>query len=262
MCSMNSINFDAQNFQLEKLSVSRLSYAENSFDMYCIVAGLNEAFSKNLDACANVYESMQNYMFVGASLPNESLPHFMNLLQILDKHLEKFSVQEKRLAVQAVNEEKILLQKLDFIARTRRNDDEKIIAEIVDVQAAVQNSLKQISEIRDGIDFRTLQEPINQLINLYNKIDDNLKRHPQEDAAKGYGALIRRCQSFLKYIVQSLEMLGVELINETGGTLDPDLHKVVDAENFSLDSTVTKIIKIGFIYKGKVLEKAVVVVKG
>lgn len=262
MCSMNGITFAAQNFQLEKLSVSRLSYANNSFDMYCIVSGLNEAFSKNLDACAKVYESMQNYMFVGASLPVESFQHFMTLLQNLDKHLEKFSAQEKKFLSQAVNEEKILLQKLDFIARTRKGDDEKIIAEIIDLQATLQNSLQQILEIRDDIDFRTLKEPVNQLIFLYNKIDDNLKRHPQEDAAKGYAALIKRCQSFLKYIIQSLEMLGVEIIDETGKTFDPDLNKVIDNENISLDSVVTKVHKIGFIYKGKVLEKSLVEVAG
>ena len=257
MCSMNSINFDAQNFQLENVSVSRLSYAENSFDMYCIISGLNEAFSKNLDACANLFESVKNYMFVGAPLNPDSFSQLMNLLKNIDEHLGKILAQEKT-SPQPTDEEKILMQKLDFFSRTRKGDDEQIINEIIKVQADVQNSLKQISEIRDGLDFRTLQEPINQLIFLYNKLDSNLKLHPQEDANKGYSALIKRCQSFLKYITQSLKMLGVELIDETGGTFDPDLNKVVDDEKITFDSVVTKVHKIGFIYKGKVIEKSLV----
>ena len=250
MCATNGIDFDAQNFQVEKISVSRLPYAVNSFDMYIILVGLNEAFSKNLDACAMVYESFKNYVFAGNPLNPKFFPQLINLLENIDEHLKKSSPQ--------ISNDENLLQELNCIAKDRTEDDEKIIAEIIKVQADVQNSLKAISEIRDGLDFRTLQEPIKQLIYLYNKLDDNLKLHPQSDAAKGYERLLKRCQSFLKYIAQSLKMLGVELINETGGTFDPDKNKVIDDENFSLDSTVTKVNKIGFIYKGKVIEKSLV----
>ena len=247
MCVFNKINFDAKNFRLEKIDARRLYYVENSFDMYCILSGLNEAFSKNLDACAKVYDSMKNYVFAGAPLNPNFFPKLINLLQNID---EKLSPKIPR--------EENLLQDLNSIAKNRIGADEKIIAEIIKVQASMQNSLKQISEIRDGLDYRTLQEPIYQLINLYNKIDDNLKLHPQNDINKGYERLLKRCQSFLKYIAQSLEMLGVELINTAGETFNPDKHKVFDDEKSSPDSVVAKVNKIGFIYKGKVLEKAVV----
>lgn len=99
-----------------------------------------------------------------------------------------------------------------------------------------------------------MKEPIYQLIQLYKKLDDNLKLHPQEDASKGYAALIKRCQSFLNYIAQSLKMLGVEIINNAGEKFDPDKNQVADDLKISFDSTVTQINKIGFIYRGQVLE--------
>lgn len=246
MCAANKINFDAKNFQLEKINVSRLA-VETSFDMYCILRGVNISFSENLDACSNFYESVKTYIFEGNALNPEVFPQLINLLKSIDNQLKNFSSSEEN-----------LLQDLNSIAKNRIGDDEKIISEIIKVQASMQNSLKQISEIRDGLDFRTLQEPIYQLLNLYNKIDDNLKLHPQNDMNKGYERLLKRCQSYLKYIAQSLEMLGVELINATGETFNPDKHKILDDEKFSADSVVTKVNKIGFIYKGKILEKAVV----
>ena len=117
----------------------------------------------------------------------------------------------------------------------------------------MQNSLKQIADIRDDLDFRTMKEPINQLIQLYEKLNDTLKRHPQEN---GYDKLIKRCNSFLKYLIQSLEMLGVEIINNTGEIFNPDKNKTSNDENFSPNSIVTKINKAGFIYKGQIIAKA------
>lgn len=192
--------------------------------------------------------------------------------KIIEKPVEKVveKIVEKPAAPQIVsdNESADLLKALGEIAKNRKSDDEKIIDEIKKVQqsvqgelSAIQQSLKQISEIRDDIDFRGMQEPIYQLIQLYHKLNDNLKRHPMADKDKGYIALIKRCESFLKYVAQSLKMLGVELINETGKTFDPDKNKVADDAPVSLDSTVTKIVKAGFVYKGQILEKAEVICK-
>ena len=274
MCLINKINFAGKNFRVEKITIRRLPPVETSGDMLYILHGLNTAFSENLDTCAHFYETYKDSVFIGAPLNENSFAELKNFLKALDEQLEKFSPQEKivgriiekiekEVAPQNDAEEKILFQELISVAKNRTSDDEKIIAEIKKVQAAmqnevatIQNSLKQISEIRDGVDFRTLKEPIYQLIQLYNKLDDNLKRHPQEDASKGYAALIKRCQSFLKYITQSLEMLGVEIINNAGEKFDPDKNKVADDIKISFDSTVATVNKIGFMYKGQVLEKA------
>lgn len=187
----------------------------------------------------------------------------------VEKPVEK--VVEVPAAPQIVSdaESSDLLKALGEIAKNRKLDDEKIVDEIKKVQqsvqgelSAIQQSLKQISEIRDDIDFRSMKEPIYQLIQLYHKLDDNLKRHPMADKDKGYSSLIKRCESFLKYVTQSLKMLGVEIINETGKTFNPDKNKVADDSPVSLDSTVTKIVKAGFMYKGQILEKAEVVASG
>ena len=94
-------------------------------------------------------------------------------------------------------------------------------------------------EIRDAIDFKTLEEPINQLWHLFDKLNEILQRHPMPDAAKGYERLIKRCKNFSRYVEQSLAMLGAEVINETGVPFDPAKH--------------TKTLSFGLIYKGKVI---------
>ena len=274
MCFLNKINFQVKNFQIEKFNVSSLGYFGTSFDMYAILDGLCVALSENLDTCIKSYEQYKNDIFQGQRLNYAGLKNLPVLLQTLDNALEKFLPQEKivekKVEPQILldKDSKDLLRELNNIAKNRVGDDEKIIAAIKTVQksmqdevSTIQNSLKQILEIRDGIDFRTLEEPIYQLINLYKKIDGNLKRHPMADKDKGYSELIGRCNSFLKYIVQSLEMLGVEVISESGKTFDPDRNKVADEEPVSLNSVVSKVNKFGFAYKGKIIEKAEVEVK-
>ena len=184
--------------------------------------------------------------------------------KIIEKPVEKPATPQIVSDADSTN----LLKALDEIAKNRKSDDEKIVDEIKNIQqtlqgelSAIQQSLKQISEIRDDIDFRGMKEPIYQLIQLYYKLDDNLKRHPMADKDRGYTALIKRCESFLKYVAQSLKMLGVELINETGKTFDPDKNKVADDSPVSIDSTVTKIVKAGFMYKKQIIEKAEVICK-
>lgn len=278
MCSINSINFDAQNFTIENVRISYFNGDKNSFDMYVILSGLYKAFAKNLDTCVEWYEQHKSHIFQRMELDSRYLSDFPILLQDLDKELEKFlpkekivevtveKIVEKHVETQSVFDEELntLMQDLKSIAGNRISDDEKIINAIKIVQKSMQNevstiqdSLKKILEIRDGIDFRTLEEPIHQLINLYEKIDKNLKRHPMENTEKGYKELIGRFNSFLNYIVQSLEMLGVEIIRESGKNFDPDRNKVADeSESVSLDSVVSKVTRFGFAYKGKIIEKA------
>ena len=274
-CADNRINFLAENFKIETLNPSLPS--SSSFDMYCIFQGLAVAFSENLDTCESFCndEAVNNYIFRRRVLRDELKKDLIELLKAIDGHMKKFQpvekVVEKIVYVEKPAPPKViddketvaLLKNLDAIAENRKSDDEKIVDEIKKVQQAmqdeldtVQKSLKQIAEIREGLDYRSLKEPIYQLIQLYHKLYDNVKRHPAADTAKGYAKLIKSCNSFLTYVTQSLKMLGVELINETGGTFNPDKNKVADDEPVELDATVTKVNKIGFIYKGQVLEKA------
>ena len=240
-CADNGLTIDAENFKIEKVQPSPLKI--NFCDIYFISYGLDTAFEKSLDDCAKCFNEN---IFRGKILGEEYTSKFFLHWKNIDSRLEKFSN----------NEEKISWQ-------NRKADDEKIIDEIKKVQLSMQQSLKKISEIQDETEFRGVKEPINQLIQLYRKLDENLKRHPMPDSQKGYAELIKRCNKFLNYIVQSLKMLGVEIIDETGGAFNPDRNKVTDDAVEPIDSTVTKIVKIGFAYKGvDVIEKAEVEVAG
>ena len=234
-CADNSVTIDAENFKIEKVQPSPLKI--NFCDIYFISHGLDIAFEKNLDACAKCFNEN---IFHGKILSEEYTSKFFLHWQNIDSHLEKFYHNEEKLSWQ-----------------NRKADDEKIIDEIKKVQLSMQETLKKISAIQDETEFRGVKEPINQLIQLYRKLDENLKRHPMTDTQKGYAELIKRCNKMLNYIVQSLKMLGVEVIDETGGTFNPDRNKVADDSVEPLDSVVTKIVKVGFSYKGvDVIEKA------
>ena len=169
---------------------------------------------------------------------------------------------EKRVEVSAESEPD-LMKSLTALADQRRADDEKIISEVKKVQLSLQdelprlqNALKKISEIRDGIDYKTLEEPINQLAQLFDKLYETLQRHPQTDAQKGYDNLLKRCRNILRYVEQSLAMLGAELINETNVPVDFGKHEVTNTTRPSDSATVTKILRVGLLYKGQVLRKA------
>ena len=152
---------------------------------------------------------------------------------------------------------------LDTLANNRRADDERILTEIKKVQLSLQDelprlqeSLKKISEIRDGVEYKMLTEPIYQLLQLYDTLSETAGQHPQADIQRGYEKLVRRCKNFPSYVERSLEMLGAELINETDVPLDASRHKVVNAVRPSKDAKVSKILSVGLIYKGQVWRKA------
>lgn len=262
-CASNGINFVGKNFKID--SVSEKFIFSTSYDMHCIIFGLHLAISENLETAAQFFEQCKEKIFRGTFLTSEDFLKLADCLKIIDSQLGKFFSAPETIPPQKISdeEEKIFLQSLNNISENRKNNDEKIIDEIKKIQLSmqaeaetIQKSLKQISDLRDEIDFRGMDEPIRQMIQLYYKLSENLKRHPQADEKKGYDALIKRCNSFLKYITQSLAMLGVEIINDTGKIFDPDKNKISDDAENPLDATVTKILKAGFIYKGKVLEKA------
>lgn len=257
-CADNGINYSAKNFKID--SVRPSSPLLSSYDMNIILLGLVCAIEENLDTCATCIDTRQNKIFRGNSLSPDKFERLYSNLKIIDTCLEKFYHVEQSARS---DEEFSLMKNLDELANNRRADDEKIIDETKKVQQnlqdefnMVQESLKHISEIREEIDYRTLQEPIYQLIELYHKIDDNVKRHPMADTAKGYLSLMKRCENFLRYVKQSLKMLGVEIIDDTGNIFNPAKNKLVDDVAVSNDAVVTKVIRIGFIYKRKVLEKS------
>lgn len=280
LCQANRINFEPKNFQLYQTQWT--FEVPTAADLYFVVIGLNYAVSEDLKSCQKVYEDCAENIFRFRALTQKHFQILFSCLTALDNGLGKFfavkvvekpveKIVEKIIEVPAPKQipaepdeqDKVFLQSLNSLAADRYSADEKIINEIKNVQLSLQeelprlqDSLKKISEIRDGLDFVTQEEPIRQLIQLFDKLTEILQRHPQADAQKGYENLIKRCRNFLRYIEQSLAMLGAEFINETEIPLDPDKHEVTNAARPSAQAKVSKILRVGLIYKGQVIRKA------
>lgn len=251
-CQMNCADFAPKNFKITPQQPINLP---TNFDMYMVVDGLNYAFSENLDSSLNIFEPYKKDIFRGLPLNGNYLEELINNLAKLDNYLGKFSSAKIPAA-----DDKNFLQDL---IQTRQVDDEKIIGEIKNVQRALQDelprlqsTLKIISEIRDGLEFKTLEEPINQLIQLFDKVNETLQTHPKADTQKGYENLIKRCKTFARYIEQSLGMLGAKLINEINIPVDFAKHDVINIARPPDSAKVSKILRVGLIYKGQILRKA------
>ena len=247
LCQSNGINFKPKNFQILPAQITFES--PTSADLFIIVHGLNEAVKNNLDSCHDFFSKNLEIVFGSVSLTEKGSKDLIKILKELDKNFGKNSRQDKDLTSLAVK---------------RRKEDEKIIGAIKKVQLSLQeelslaqNALKNISEIRDGIDFQTLKEPINQLIQLYDSIEDILLTHPQENIQEGYENLLDDCLNFKDYIEQALAMLGAEIIDETNVPYNPAKHIFSNGKRLSSrKATVSKILRVGFIYKGEILRKA------
>ena len=124
------------------------------------------------------------------------------------------------------------------------------------MQRTLQEELKQIAELRDAIDYNAMREPINQLLQLFAFVRELLEYHPESDAESGYRNLLEACGDLLGYIEQSLAMLGVDVIKASDVPIDPAKHSVKSGGRPTRQSIVKKVIKPGFVYKGKTLEKA------
>ena len=252
-CQMNIQNFTPKNFQLQPAQI--VFNRQTSFDMYVIIFGFNVAIYENLDSALKVYEIYKQNIFRGVPLQENYFQALIKNLAALDEGLGKF--------LKKPDPDKDFLQNLNALSENRHAADEKIIAEIKKIQLALQEelprlqgTLKTISDIRDGIDFKATAEPINQLIQLFDKLHETLQRHPQADAQKGYEILLRRCKNFSRFIEQALAMLGAQLIKEINIPLNPDMHEISDAVRPSAQAKVSKILRVGLIYKGQILRKA------
>ena len=267
LCHMNQINHAPKNFS--NVPAQQIFNLPTSFDLYLIVYGLNVALAENLGSCLKVFENNAANIFRGQSLRNENFQTLIQLLKALDEGLGKFRGGEKifepaeKKSSALDEDDKKFLQSLNVLAENRKTDDEKILTEIKNVQLSLQDelprlqeTLKKILEIREGIEYKSTEEPIRQLIGLFDKLYETAQQHPQEDALKGYEKLVRRCKNFPRYVEQALAMLGAKLINETGVPFDPAKHEATNAARPSYSAKVSKILSVGLTYKGQVRRKA------
>ncbi len=254
LCQVNQVNLPTKNFALmpSKASFNQYTGFDLLMIVYGLNIALSEnldsgmkVFDDNAKVIFRGYSLNTEYfqkLLANLKALDESLGRFC-AVQIVEKRVEVpvEKIVEKRVEVPVEKiverrvevpveknssvleaEYKELLLGLDTLANNRRADDEKILTEIKKVQLSLQDelprlqeSLKKISEIRDGVEYKMLTEPIYQLLQLYDTMSETAGQHPQADIQRGYEKLVRRCKNFPSYVEQSLEMLGAELINET-----------------------------------------------
>lgn len=240
LCHANGLKFTPKNFRLEP---TQENFAvQTSVDFFLILQGLNVAAAENLESACKIFDDHAGYIFRGEALPTEYFQALHDGLSTLDNGLAKFTADDSR--------------ELKALANERHASDEKILDEIKRLQLSLQDELRIIAQIRDGLDFAAQRESIRQLIELSDKLNEILSRHPQPDAQKGYGELVRRCQSLSRYVRQSLAFLGAQFICETNVPVNLSLHETPPDSRPTDNAAVSKILREGFVYKGQVLRRA------
>ena len=273
LCAVNEINVDVANFNTK---FQRYNF-KSTYDLFPLLVGLNAAFTKGLSECSYVYSKYGKDIFQGKSFSQgyEYVTAVTDELQTLDDNIGRCvsaSSQsvEKPKRKEEVSEPKKskapdtilrihapeLTDKLNQLAENRRANDSAISEQIQALQVSLQDELKQIMAIREGIDYNLTQEAINQFISLFTLLSETLIYHPNNENKDSYTNLVESCEDFLENIKQSLAMLGVAIINDVGKPFDPEKHKTVRGVQPTRMATISKVVKIGFAYKNKVLEKA------
>lgn len=282
LCSVNQIFPNVINFEI----IQHQCTYKNTYDIISILAGINIVFVKDLNECRNLYRSnFKTCTFNDMVFFNE--PETKRIIESnlrdLDKNIGnivlRFKNNKKELKQECMNNimkepetktantvcrvhDPKLTEKLNKYANERREYDVSLLERIQQLQVSLQDELKQIMSIRDGIDYNITQEAVNQFILLFHLVDETLHYHPNDGNNNSYHNLIESCEDFLENILQSLAMLGVVLINDVGVPFNIEKHRLVQGRAPVRKAIVSKVTKLGFIYKNKVIEKAEVEIVG
>lgn len=288
LCSESGISKEFLNFRIDDGENNAREMVDSqhqiSIDLLLILEGINIAFSKDLNECCyeNNFKSdpfrkniFYNYFYRdGNYLEKKEMA--LRLLALLDDQIGRVLMptsQEKEVPAPQKESEKTIAESNSFepifrsvdpkitkelnqFAKIRNECDSELSKQLQQLQKTIQSELQQILSIREGIEYVYLQEPISQFINLYSQINETLKYHPDEKNKAGYANLVENCLSFLGQIEQSLVMLNVTIINNTGELYNPEKNKAISGIQPSRSSIVSKVFKVGFAYNDKVLEKA------
>ncbi|MBO1306308.1 nucleotide exchange factor GrpE [Enterococcus sp. 669A] len=272
LCALNNIQVDVVNFDIE---YTKQVSCYNAYDLLPVVSGLNNALSKDLKECLRRYKNeYEENMFQGKDFSSkyDYASQIKKMLKFLDENIGEVLSRNKEVQGSENSEElkmdtgvetidKVydpkLAEWLNQFAENRQAGDAKLSEEVKRVQLVVQDELNQIMLLREDIEFNILQEPINQLISLFSLFSDSIEYHSNNERTdSSYTNLIESGVDFLENILQSLAMMGVTIINDAQKPFNPARHKSISATQPTRSSTVTKVVKIGFEYKGKVFEKA------
>lgn len=271
LCSQNGIQIETVNY---KINYQKCNF-KRAFDLVPIVHGLNIAFSNGLEECSFLFKNKyKNYIFKDNEYNQESgyATWITDALKTLDQNIyrtlsvptqssndtvkmDKTSKTKEPETVLRIHDPK-LTDKMNQFAESRRENDSLLSEQIQKLQVSLQDELKQIMVIREGIDYNITQEAISQFLSLFALLSETLQYHPNNENKDSYRNLIDSCEDLLENIKQSLAMLGVTIINDVGKHFNPEKHKTVRGIQPTRSATISKVIKIGFEYKNKVLEKA------
>lgn len=279
LCSVNDIRIETVNYKIKYQSYN----FKRTYDLMPIIDGLNTAFSKSLEECSYLFiTKYKKDIFQGKAF-NQGFDYvnwITDALRTLDDNIDrtlsaptqsgddKVKRDKTSKAIESKTKESKtpetilrihdpkLTDKLNQFADNRRANDFAMSEQIQQLQVSLQDELKQIMAIREGIDYNISQEAISQFLSLFALLSETLQYHPKDENKDSYHNLIESCEDFLENIKQSLAMLGVTTINDVGKPFDPEKHKTVRGMQPTRSATISKVIKIGFAYKNRVLEKA------
>lgn len=272
LCSANKIQVDTKNYKIENVKCLTVG----NYDLVPILYGINIAFTKSLEECKSVLGAYIKPIFCKEPFRVKSeYDKITDGLKELDKNIGRLlagsaesignlpggsgtdkTKEAKSPEIVLRIHDSQLTEKLNQLAKDRRANDSALSEQIQQLQMSLQDELKQIMSIREGIDYNITQEAISQFILLFSLVSETLQYHPNEKNKDSYYNLIESCEDFLENIKQSLAMLGVTIINDVGAAYAPERHRVASGQKPMRNGIVSKVVKIGFAYKNKVIEKA------
>ena len=159
-----------------------------------------------------------------------------------------------------------LSERLNKISAERKQADETLSQNIIDLQTnlqptlttlektqrTLQESLQEIGKFRESLEYNVHADAIQKFVSTYEFMEEFLDYHKKTVRnAEDYNNLIDSCGDMLEAIAESMSMLGAEIIEGDGVTFDPAKHRVKKAILPSRQSLVD-VKKRGFAYKGKV----------
>ena len=176
-----------------------------------------------------------------------------------DCETQTLSEEEKKANIEREQRKENLLEAHQKLATARKENDAAVLGKLQELQVQVQAELKQLTDIREDINYNIAIESIEQLISIYNLISEVYTYHSQNKTTSlNYKVLIDNCLEFLEAIKQSLSYLGVSAIGKEATGFDAKMHESDEKAPPTRGGMISQVVRLGFEYKGKVVQKALV----
>jgi len=149
-----------------------------------------------------------------------------------------------------------LLAAYQELSDGRENRDKALCARLDELQTQLQKQLREVEAARENLEYSAASEAVMQLVILFNLI------HAVAARQKEYPAATANYCEFMEAIEQSLAYLGVTAVRDVQVVFDSARHELEGCARPVRGSVVTRILRPGFVYRGSVLQKAVVTADG